>query len=632
MAIGIDFETRSSVSITKGKHRYLNDSQADIICFSFKVEEGPVFLWHPGQKLPEFALRPQPYYFYAFNAQFDMAVWNILGKKYGMVPTVPSQWIDVMALCGRFTFHQSLEEAGNDLKLEVKKNKRGKALMKLICQPPFVYTHQDLMEFYEYCKTDTESMYEMLNALPASKLSAEEQRAWELTVKINNTGIPVDIPAVKQILKVTEVYKQEQSLRLPDLTEGKVTKATQGKRILEWLRDNGLKIPNLQAETVTEMLERLDLKPDVKLMLELRQELNRSSTAKYAKLMDLAYKGRIYDNERYYGSTTGRWAGMGFQLKNLPRSKVKDAEPIIKAFLDLSIIEEDPINAAKSVVRGMICAPPGKMLCAADYASIEYVGLLWAAGDLNSLKDFEAGLDQYIQMAQFVYNNKPYKDITPEERYFGKQLILGCGYGLGAKGFLEYAIKNGLEITFSEATTGVNAYRTKYVSVPQFWYKCRGAALNALTYPKSEFSVGASKFKLVKDRAGTRWLRLTLPSGRPLYYNKPMVMAGKYGDEVTAMGINPYTKKWDRMSIIPGRFAENIVQALARDVLLNGLFNLDDAGYKIIGTVHDEIIVEVPKEPNCLEDVVGLICKRPAWALDMPLRAEGMFEKRYRKM
>ena len=127
-------------------------------------------------------------------------------------------------------------------------------------------------------------------------------------------------------------------------------------------------------------------------------------------------------------------------------------------------------------------------------------------------------------------------------------------------------------------------------------------------------------------------MQLTLPSGRALYYNKPTIREGKFGPEVSAMGINPYTKKWSRLSIIPGRFAENIVQALARDILLNGKLNLKKAGYKIIGSVHDEVILEVPKEPNCLEHVIELMCKQPSWALDLPLRAEGVVEKRYRKM
>lgn len=629
----IDFETRSGVSLTKyGKYKYLHDKLADIVCFSYKIDNSNTFLWYPGLDLPDFALHPEGYRFYAFNCQFDRMVWHILGKKYGMKPTKLSQWTDVMAICGRFTFHQSLDQAGEDLKINTRKNKRGKALMELICEPPFEYTHQDLMEFHHYCITDTDAMYELLNALPSDKLSETEQKAWELTVKINKTGLPIDTNAVNQILNVTEAYKIEQSLLLPSLTNGKVTKGTQTKRIRNWLIESGLRVPNLQAETVINLLDRRDLTKDQRLVLQLRQELNKSSTAKYAKLKDLTFKGRIYDNERYYGSNTGRWGGMNFQLKNLPRSDVKDAQPIIDSFYDLTVIEDDPIGKAKSIVRGMICAPPGKMICAADYNAIEYIGLLWAAGDFEPLNDFAKGLDQYVQMAQFIYDNKPYNEINSDERYFGKQLILGCGYGLGAKGFLDYAEARGLSINFNQAQFGVNAYRTKYKLIVQFWYKCKKAAMLALAHPGTEFNVNRCKFRLVKDRNGMRWLRLLLPSGRALYYNKPMIREGKFGPEVSAMGINPYTKKWDRLSIIPGRFAENIVQALARDLLLNGLFNLDKAGYKILGHVHDEVLLEVPEEPNCLDDVTRLMCILPDWAPDLPLKAEGVFEKRYRKM
>ncbi|GAG11432.1 unnamed protein product, partial [marine sediment metagenome] len=263
----------------------------------------------------------------------------------------------------------------------VKKNPRGKALIKMICCPPYEYSGYDFREFLSYCKDDVNSMHEMLAALPSSKLSKDEQEIWELTTKINDRGIPIDIPAVEQILRVTDAYKTEQNTLLPDLTNGAVTKATQNKRIVDWLRSKGLVTPNLQANTVEKLLDRKDLSDDKRTVLQLRQELGRSSTAKYAKLKDLQHKGRIYDNLRYYGANTGRWAGLGFQLHNLPRSKVKDAQPIIDSFKDLSVIENDPIGAAKSIVRGMICAPEGKMICAADYSGIENRGLAWVAGD-----------------------------------------------------------------------------------------------------------------------------------------------------------------------------------------------------------------------------------------------------------
>lgn len=639
--IGIDFETRSDVDLIKhGRTKYLAGRDADIICMGYKIDDGLTELWYPGLLLPDFVTDftvSFKHSFYAFNAQFDIDVWNTLGPKYNFPKTYPVDWIDVMALCGRFTYPQSLDKASKVLDLKIKKNPRGKALIKKICTPPFQYLGIDLREFYSYCKDDVNSMYELLLALPASKLSTKEQKIWELTVKINNNGLPVDIDAAKVIYKLTEIYKENMNELLPGLTNGKVTKATQTKRITEWLRSKGsaparrLVVSNLQAATVEKMLKRIDLSENVRTVLQLRQELGRSSTAKYLKLIELCHNKRIYDMLRYYGAGTGRWAGLSFQLHNLPRSKIKDAQPIIDQFMNFEIIENDPITAAKSIIRGMICAPKGKRICAVDYKGIENRGLAWVVKDEDTLELFRKGLDQYIDMAAFLFKIA-YEEVTDEQRYNGKQLVLGCGYGLGWRGFMKYMDGYGTPVSEDVAQFGVNAWRTKYHKVVKFWYACRTAAVNAITNPGVPFKVSYCQFKLVRDRNKTSWLQLTLPSGRNLYYNKPNIQEGMYGLEVTAMGINPYTKKWQRLKIIPGRFVENIVQAMSRDILAEGKLNLDKAGYKIIGSVHDEVILEVNKDNNCLEQVNYLMCDMPLWADGLPLETEGMIEKRYRKM
>jgi DNA polymerase bacteriophage-type len=638
--IGIDFETRSEVDLTKhGRVNYLNGKLADIICMGYKINDESTKLWVPGDPLPDFVKEPWEHEFYAFNAQFDFAVWVMLGPKYKFNFMNLSQWTDVMALCGRFTYHQSLAKAGEDLNLEVQKNPRGKALIKLICNPPFNYSHIDLMELHEYCKRDVDTMYEMLNALPASKLSKSEQKHWERIVRKNIYGLPIDVKSAKQIYKVTEAYKEEQNQLLPDLTNGEVTKATQNQRIVKWLKAKGLITPNLQADTVIKLLNRLDLPDDVRTVLELRQELGRSSTAKYLKIIELEHKNRIHDNVRYYGANTGRDSGMGFQLYNLPRSKVgeeseTEADELIQSFFDLSIIEKNPVKTAKELVRAMIKAPKGKLICAVDFTGIENRGLAWLSQDEKTLQLFEDGLDQYIDMAVDLYKI-PYGDIDSQQRYFGKQLVLGCGYGLGWNGFVAYAEARDLLVTPEQAQVAVNAWRTKYHKTVRLWYKCKDAAINAITYPGTSFNASYAKYKVVSDRNKTRWLQLTLPSGRNMYYNKPLIKEGKFGPEPSAFGINPYTKKWMRLSIIPGRLVENIVQAMSRDILFHGEEALEKKGYTIVGSVYDEVIMEVPEDCDkkaTLKDIYDTICEGPIWAKGLPLGAEGFIEKRYRKM
>jgi len=639
--IGIDFETKSEVDLVKhGRKNYLAGKEADIICMGYKINDEPTQLWIPGDPLPDFigAKEYLNHKFYAFNAQFDFAVWDTLGKKYNFPVIYLHMWIDVMAICGRFTYHQSLAQAGDDLNLKIQKNPRGKALIKLICCPPFVYTHSDLMELHEYCKRDVDTMYEMLNALPASKLSVEEQKHWERTVRKNSYGLPIDINSAKQIYRVTEVYKEEQNQLLPELTNGEITKATQNQRIVKWLKSKGVVTPNLQADTVIKLLKRLDLSDDVRTVLELRQELGRSSTAKYLKIIELEHKGRIYDNIRYYGANTGRDSGMGFQLYNLPRSKVgakseTEANELIQSYFDLTVIDKNPVGVAKSLVRAMIKAPKGKLICAADYSGVENRGLAWVAQDEKTLQLFRDKLDQYIDMAVDLYKI-PYEDVDSQQRYFGKQLVLGCGYGLGWKGFIGYAEANDLLVTNLEAQDAVNAWRTKYHKVVKLWYKCKDAALNAITYPGKSFNISYVSYRVVYDRNKTRWLQLTLPSGRCMYYNKPLIQEGKFGPEPTAFGINPYTKKWMRLKIIPGRLVENIIQAMSRDILFDAEEKLESKGYTIIGSVYDEIIFEVPEDCNrkeTLENIHKIMCEGPTWAKGLPLNTEGFIEKRYRK-
>jgi DNA polymerase len=636
--IGIDFETRSEVDlVTSGAKKYFHGEEADIVMLSYKIHEGLGKLgqWYPGDPLPDFIKNPKHYKFYAFNALFEYRAWNIIGAlKYGFKPIKLNQMIDVMAICGRFSYPQALEKVGTILNLKVQKDKRGKELIKRICCPPFQYTPTEMKEFKEYGLTDVVTMSEMLNALPATQLSQKEQKIWELTQIINLRGIPVDVEAAKQIYKLTEIYKEEQSQRLPELTDGNVTKPTQAQRIVRWAKRQGYNLPNLQAKTVDDALEDPALPKKVKEVLQLRKDLGKSSTAKYKKLIEQEYNGRIYDNLRYYAAGPGRWGGMGFQIHNLARSKVKDAQPIIDKFMDLSIIEENPVQAAKDVVRGMIKAPEGKMICAADYSSIENRTLPWFAGDEDTLELFRNGLDQYVDMASSLYGI-PYDEVDDDQRAFGKMLVLGCGYGLGWKGFMKNAANQGVILTPSESQDCVSGYRERYNKVVKFWYACKDAAIAAITNPGEKIYAGETKkvyYLLVKDKNGNIWLQCMLPSGRAIYYNSPMLQEGEYGVEVSAMGIDSYTKKWTRLRIIPGRFVENIVQGFCRDLLAEGKLNLDKEGYYIIGSIHDEVIAELPKSFDNLPLYCELMCKMPSWANGLPMKAKGAIVKRYRKI
>jgi len=252
--------------------------------------------------------------------------------------------------------------------------------MKKITQPPFEYTTEELHDFYRYCMTDTASMLDVLNHLPQDRLSEEEQSIWELTQKINLRGIPIDLPLVKRIWAVTSYYKEKEVAKIPEMTNGKVRNVTQTAAVRQYCEELGVEMPNLQAATVEATLEEV-IPDEVREILEMRQELNRSSIAKYKKLLEMSFNGRIFDNLRYHRASTGRWGGQAFQIHNLPRDVVEDVEATIAKFYDTSILKEDPMQAAKAMIRSCIYAPEGKTFAVLDYKSIENIGLAWVAGE-----------------------------------------------------------------------------------------------------------------------------------------------------------------------------------------------------------------------------------------------------------
>lgn len=640
----IDYETRSDLNIKEvGAMKYLNTPHSDIICMSWAINpppygEGQVKLWLPGTKFPFDPADPQ-ILTYSFNALFEYRVTNILGQKYG-VPAVPLEnMVDVQALCGRYTFYQNLNGAGKVLGVRTQKDPMGAKLMKKITQPPFQYTKQELHAFYKYCYKDTKSMIEIVNALPADHLSPEEQQIWVTTQKINLRGVPIDTAGVKRIWAVMNYYKDKEIKKLDALTDGYLRNVTQTGAMVQWVNEQGVQMPNCQADTVDKLIIQLeeddyDLDDDLKrvlAVLKMRRDLGRSSVAKYKKLLNQNFLGRLYDNLRYYAASTGRWGGLGFQAHNLPRASVDDIEGTLAKFFDTTILQEDIMYAAMALIRSVIHAPSGKKLTISDYKSIENRIISWVAGEDRIIQLFYKGFDEYKDFATDLFKVK-YDEVSKDQRFFSKVVILGAGYNLGAGGLIAYAEGYGLDITPQQSEVAINTYRATHPKIRQMWYDLKDCANSAILYPGEIYSTNGCTFKKVKDRTGRPWLVLALPSGRNLFYCEPEVKEDTFGLIPTHMGINSYNKKWQRLKLIPGRITENIVQALARDILANAKNLLDEHGYDTILSVHDEVVNEVDKDFDNLDEVHDLMCVNPAWATGLPLAAEGVMSNRYYKI
>lgn len=646
----LDFETKSPVDLPKcGRTKYAAHPETTILMMSYKVDDEPTKLWLPGNPLPDFVKEPHNFVLKAHNAQFEEAIWNNDGIRQGFAPVKISNFVDIMALCGRYGLPQSLDEACKVLDTPVKKDPAGYGLIKTFCIPPYgrdskgnILPHlmPNWRKFGQYCIDDTKAEYWLLKYLPSDKLSDAEQEAWVLSCEVNARGIPVDKSEIEIIYRVSSEYRDAQFERLPDLTNGKITKITQVKRLKDFFNEHGCDIDDCTSETIQDLLTRDNL-PDVVMDLaEMRATIGLSSVGKYARLMDMEHNGRVFDNQRYYGTHTGRWSGGGFQLFNLPRAKVPDPEAEIKSFFDFSICEANPITSARALIRPMIKAPPGRQIMVADYSSIEYVVLEWFAGDYESLERFNQGIDQYVDQAAFMYN-KSNHEITDQERQEGKIVILGCGYQLGANGFIRNAAQWGLHLTHEQAQFMVQGYRKKHAKVAKMWYSFKDAAIAAIYNKGKAFSTNHCVFKVVVDKVKTEWLMIQLPTGRAMYYRSPFIDPdGTYGEAPCHYGRHPKSGRFVPMTLTPGRITENIVQAAARDILVTGKLALRAAGYDIIGSIYDEVIAEVPDlsylgpEANAenLQKFYALMCTKAPWAKDIPLRANGFVGPRYKKI
>jgi DNA polymerase len=435
--------------------------------------------------------------------------------------------------------------------------------------------------------------------------------------------------------------------------KGFITSPGQVARIKKYCESFGVAIPNTQAETLKEFLKK-ELPDNVREVLEIRQEMGQASVKKY-KAMD-SFRGdedRVRSTTIFGGATrTLRWSGSGIQPHNYVKGEIKDVDEIARCVKAIEEKDMDFLTAHKlgtskvlsSCLRAMICAAYGYDFICADYANIESRGVLWLAGDDESLEIFRLNdldpkkhPDIYRVMAASIYNVEPL-DVTEEQRFVGKIAILGLGYGMGWKRFYETCQDWGAKwVTKEDAKRIVALYRTMYKSIPKLWKTIEKAAKRAiLRRCKVKVDVGPELYFSWRDSLTGGSLVCTLPSGREMIYQNAHIKYvendfGGESAEIRYWGQDSKTHKWAKQYTWGGKLVENIVQAFCRDLLANGMLTLEKAGYPIVMTVHDEIIAEVKKGFGSLEEFEKLICVLPDWAKGCPIAAEGWRGAFYRK-
>jgi DNA polymerase bacteriophage-type len=503
-------------------------------------------------------------------------------------------------------------------------------------QKQLLALNERLEKLYAYCKQDVEA--ERLAEKHLYPLSDYERQVYLLDQKINDRGIGVDLDTTRAALELIDRASKRLDERIAVVTQGSVTALTQRDRLVAWLASKGCPMRSLDKQGVSEALSDKTLPAEVREALELRQLGAKSSVRKLQAIINQAStEGRVHGNLLYHGATTGRFSGKGVQLQNLPRPQIlnepEDAIPyILRGDLDeIEMCFGPPQQVASDVIRSLFQGGPGKVLYAADFAAIEARVLAWVAGQNDLVEQFKNGEDIYCSFGSRMYGKTINKKDHPKERQISKGVVLGAGFMLGAIKFQASCEKQGLIISFEEAEKAIKAYRSTYKHISRFWYDIERAAIRAVNNPTKIVSFKCFKFRM----KGTN-LRLLLPSGRVLNYPYARVVKnttpwGDVKDAVEVMAVNAVTRKWEPAIISPGTWTENVVQAIARDLMVAAMFRLEQANYPVVLTVHDEVVSEVDEGYGDVKEYENLVAETPDWASGLPVAAEGWFGKRYRK-
>lgn len=650
----VDFETRSKCPIEHGAARYAADPSTDILLVSYAIEDEPAI----GFSIQDEPEKLQPLYKFirnggilvAHNMLFEAFIIKYVGKrKYGWPSMNYRQFQDTMHMAGRAGLPLSLDGATSALKVTLK-DSVGKTLIKIFSIPQKDGTFIEMndrpkqkQQFIEYCDDDVNGSRDIYVNMPAFIESELEDIA--IDFKANLYGVPINVEASKLIYENVLIEQAGFAEKADSLTKGIITKMTQVQRLKKWvIQYVNPEIPNCAAATIVEILngEWGEIDEITEQLLLMRQHSGKSSTGKYLRYVHSSINGRVYGMVLSFGTHTGRVISKLLNLANLPKPSVK-YETMDELVFDLSSSSIATINnkygsylkASATAIRGMIEAPEGKMLCVADYGAIEARIVFWLSGCHAGLKKYHEGFDMYVDMATVVFD-KLYDDINNDERWVGKNVILGAGFGLGWRGFKNTCLNYGREIPDDICQTSINGYREAYGEVVDSWNQCDTMAMMACKTGKTTFACnGQLAFKTFKTKSGVMFLLMKLPSGRFMMYPGISIVTTTtpWGARRKAIQYRKVINgKWLYETTYGGKIFQNAVQATARDIMYNGVRNVQNDGYKMLFQVYDEVITEHDEDEIDLDHFCDLLCETPEWAEGLPLIAEGKVLKRYQKI
>lgn len=651
--MSVDIETYSSVKIGEsGLYKYVQSPDFSILLFAYSIDGGEVqILDLTKEELPQKiieALMDSSYVKHAYNAAFE---WYCLSKHLKLTDSILKEWLSqwrCTMLHGQYCgYTAGLDATGKAIGLPQDKQKLsiGKALIKTFCTPcnpskanggrtrTLAEHEPEKWELFKtYCVQDVVTEMEIEKRLSMFPVPETVQKQWELDIIQNARGVAIDTELINGALYCYERVTAEFIAEARDITG--LDNPNSVIQLKSWIsKETGQTVPDLSKDTVSDMLE-AELKNNVRRVLELRQEMGKTSVKKYTAMMNaVCSDGRLRGMLQFYGANrTGRWAGRLVQVQNLPRTYLHDEQ------LDLArkLTKERNINGLKitfgsvpdtlsQLVRTAFVPENGKVFIDADFSAIEARVIAWLAGEEWVLNVFRTHGKIYEAAASQMFG-VPIENIAkgrPEYslRQKGKVATLALGYQGGTGSLISMgALKMGL--AEDELPDIVGRWRNANPSIVRCWRALESAAIQAIETGAPVGTRGLIFTRRADINHNQDFLTITLPSGRNLFYVKPHIGLNQWGNKsIHYFGMNQTTKKWESVDTYGGKLTENVVQAIARDCLAYNMEKLEKQGFKIVFHIHDEVVIEADEDR--LEEVCAIMGEPVPFAPGLPMAADG---------
>ena len=667
--LSIDIETYSDQEIGKtGLYRYAQSPAFAILLFAYSLDGAPVQvvdLTRPGARLPAEVVRwlfDPACIKHAYNAAFE---WYCLSRFFhleGSTSYPPEKWLPQWhctmlhgLYCG---YTAGLDATGRALGLPQDKQKlsAGKALIRYFCVPckptksnggrtRNLPQHDPAKWelFQTYNGQDVVTEMEIERRLSRFPVPDSVQAQWVTDQIINARGVAVDMPLVTGALELEAQARQDYIAEAVSLTG--LDNPNSVAQLSRWLQEEtGEEVADLRKDTVADLLGKELPGDKARRVLEIRQELGKTSNKKYTALAQaVCADGRVRGLLQFYGANrTGRWAGRIVQPQNLPRTYIDGALlPLARELVKgreaagLRVVFGSVPDTLSQLIRTAFVSTPGHTLVDADFSAIEARMIAWLAGEEWVLEVFRTHGKIYEAAAAQMFGVpiEAIKKGNPEYSYRqkGKVATLALGYQGGVGSLVSMgALRMG--IPEEDLPDIVERWRNANPAIVQFWYTVEAAAREAVEGGRRvELGGGRLVFAREMDESND-FLTIQLPNGRKLYYASPHMGLNRFGRPALCYwGLDQKTHKWGVVETYGGKLVENITQATARDCLAETVERLEAAGYPVVFHIHDEVVIDAPPGRDSLEGVIDIMWQVPPWAEGLPLNADGWVNPFFKK-